>query len=807
MAWSAFTDLEALEPRLLLSATAALDVPDHAPADSDAVEVADASGIEQAASIASLSDSESQLQDIFGDLSSTSQTIETSASGEDSNVGANPILTIDSAELTAVATRAVSTAEDGAEDDADESAKNNQNSEITTAAEAAVQPGPGAVTTTITAAAGPGGSSPDLISVTEQLEETLRAANGPPGSENGSGSGSTSWVLKAGEILGGTGSPKLDLFNEAGVLSPGHSPGVFNVANYTQSPAASQLIEITGWNVNNAPVVYDQFIAAGNVTLDGTLKIKLTGFTPLVGQTFSILKWGGVRVGEFANYLGTTVPGNMQLALVPEYDDGAKELRLRVIDTESVALEVERGLRDIATMAGNLLNFSLPGGTSLPLIGKPLKDLLDAKKMVEDTIQGKLLSVVNALTPQAQVTQEIEKLEGQVFGNFTVKVTSVLGHYSNPSNPAKFYSWDVKLTLVETKLTDLLSSGLNSLFDFAFGSGSKLTLEDTLELDFTFGYDDTDGNPLTPAAFVDLRSITPRAKAVASNLNPLKFTPAWLLANPLTNVSATGNIAFETFIKFAPDPNTFPSGHWLATEPPTLPSLSNFSHTEAASVDATIVLNASLSDPNNLWAPFTFAKYSGQHTLHIVDTNLFDNVKSDVTLIIDGDLLVFGQKLTGIFTLSKSGASTDIAIDANVTNLELKLTVGIGPELRILKATGTGNFLLKDNGDLAGVASLTIAPGGGPQIPNIDDLSGAFTLTFNGANTPSTVPVPNNPSVVIPGGGPYYRIDGQNITLDLGLPDIVLHATKFTFEPIDTYAGQSKRQPAGRRHRRPGVVL
>ena len=86
------TDLEALEPRLLLSATAALDAPDHAPADSDAVEVADASGIEHdRLSIASLSDFESQLQDIFGDLTSTSQTIETSASGEDSNAGANPI--------------------------------------------------------------------------------------------------------------------------------------------------------------------------------------------------------------------------------------------------------------------------------------------------------------------------------------------------------------------------------------------------------------------------------------------------------------------------------------------------------------------------------------------------------------------------------------------------------------------------------------------------------------------------------------------------------------------------------------------
>mgnify|MGYP000002470295 CR=1 FL=1 len=38
----------------------------------------------------------------------------------------------------------------------------------------------------------------------------------------------------------------------------------------------------------------------------------------------------------------------------------------------------------------------------------------------------------------------------------------------------------------------------------------------------------------------------------------------------------------------------------------------------------------------------------------------------------------------------------DKAIAANITNLELKVTVGIGPSLRILKATESGNFLLKD---------------------------------------------------------------------------------------------------------------
>ncbi|MFO1502059.1 MAG: LEPR-XLL domain-containing protein [Verrucomicrobiota bacterium] len=775
--WATDTVLEALEPRLLLSAANGVDpqLTGAGESSSEVVEVTasiPAPAAEQLSS--SAMDAGVRMEDIFGDLGDGADewTLDEEPNPSETSDPDGELVVVSPSKgesSPAAAVNATGEAQPVAIAESEGLTVTRSSDSGQESAEVALPP-----------------ATVQPISMTEQLTETLRAANGPPGEGDGTSLGSVSFVLHAGEVLGGNGSPRLDLLNDGGTLSPGFSPGVFNTTNYTQTADATQEIEITGWNATNTPVVYDQVVASGNVALDGTLKIKLSGFTPVAGTDFSILKWGGVRVGEFANYLGTTVPGNDQLALVPEYDNGAKELRLRVVDTESVAVEVERALRDVADLAGNLLNLSLPGATSLPLIGSPIKDFLNAKKMVEDTIQAKILSVVNGLPTQALVTKAIEDLEGQSFGNFTVQVTSVLGHYSQVADATIYYAWDVKLTLKETKLTALLASGLNTVFDFLFGAGSQLTLEDTLELDFTFGYDDSDSNPLTPNAFVDLRSITPRVKAIASNINPLQLTPAWLLANPLTNISTTATVIFEAFIKFAPDPNTFPGGHWLSTQPATLPSLANFNHTQGSSLDATLVLNATLNDPNNLWAPFTFAKYSGQHTLHIVDADLFDNVKPDVTLTVNGDLLVFGQKLTGIFILSKSGSSTDIAIDANITNLELKLTVGIGPELRILKATGTGHFLMKDNGDLAGVASLTIAPGNGPELPNIDDLSGTFTLTFNGASTQITVPLPNNQSIAIPGGGPYYRIDGQNVTLDLGIPDLVLHADKFTFEPIDT---------------------
>ncbi|MGE4180602.1 MAG: hypothetical protein AB7J34_12315, partial [Limisphaerales bacterium] len=249
-------------------------------------------------------------------------------------------------------------------------------------------PGSGsAEDTTEVGALAPAASSDVTRPQAGEMVETLRGPNGPPeGSDVESGltgtTTTTTVVLGAGEVLGGNGLPGLDLINQAGTVSPGHSPGVMNVANYEQGPEGTEIIEINGWNANNAPVVYDQFIASGNVTLDGTLKIELSGFTPVVGQTFSILKWGGVRVGEFANYLGTTIATNDQLALVPEYDDIGKELRLRVIDTEGISPDIERALRDIADLAGNLLGISAPGATDLPWIGDGIADILDAKQMV-----------------------------------------------------------------------------------------------------------------------------------------------------------------------------------------------------------------------------------------------------------------------------------------------------------------------------------------------------------------------------------------------------------------------------------------
>lgn len=635
--------------------------------------------------------------------------------------------------------------------------------------------------------AAPGGVVPSVMA--EQLTETLTAANGPPETGAGVVSAPKSVVLKNGETLQGDGDPNLDVVNESGVVNPGHSPGILNVGNFVQGPEGTEVVEITGWNAGNAPVVYDQIIASGNVTLDGTLKVQWSGPAPAAGTSFSIIKWGGVRVGEFANYLGTTLPGNNQLALVPEYDDIAKEVRLRVVNTEAVVPEVERTLRDIANLAANLLNVSLPGATELPIIGQPIQDVLDAKRFVEETIQNEIAELIALFPTQAQVTRELENLDGEVLGPFTVEVKSVRGYYSSPAAPTTYYAWDVKLDIIETKLTQLVSDGLNKVVDFAFGPASKVTIENRLELDFTFGIDDIDSNPLTPNAFVDLRSLTPRVTVVASDLDPLQLTPAWLQSNPLTNISTSASITFEAFITFAPDPNLFPSGRWLSVLPPVLPDFSNFQETKGASVDATITLNLTQNDINNLWAPFVVAHYEGTHTLRIVDTDLFDNVKPDVTMVVDGDLFVLGQKITGVFTFFKAGASTDVAVDADISNLELKLTAGGESEVRILKATGQGNFLLKDNGDIAGIASLTIAPGNGPDLPNIDDFSGTFTLTFNDSNAAIAVPVDVGSPVNVPGGGPYYRIDGTNLVVDLGIPDVVLKASKFTFEPVDLTPG------------------
>jgi autotransporter-associated beta strand protein len=115
--------------------------------------------------------------------------------------------------------------------------------------------------------------------------------DGATGSATGTGPVT---VLNATLAGAGTIAGSVDNY---GLVSPGTSPGAFNVGgSYTQRTGGKLLVELASASS------YDQLLVIGDVTLGGTLDVSLIGgYAPLVGHSYNILGWGGTRTGQFAN--------------------------------------------------------------------------------------------------------------------------------------------------------------------------------------------------------------------------------------------------------------------------------------------------------------------------------------------------------------------------------------------------------------------------------------------------------------------------------------------------------------------------
>ena len=101
-------------------------------------------------------------------------------------------------------------------------------------------------------------------------------------------------------IFGGVGVVGGNLFN-AGVVSPGHSPGTLTVnGNYTQAPNGTLQIELAGYN----PGQFDLLKVGGTASLAGTVRFtSLNGFVPSNGARFVFLTAAGGVTGTFATSL------------------------------------------------------------------------------------------------------------------------------------------------------------------------------------------------------------------------------------------------------------------------------------------------------------------------------------------------------------------------------------------------------------------------------------------------------------------------------------------------------------------------
>jgi hypothetical protein len=119
-----------------------------------------------------------------------------------------------------------------------------------------------------------------------------------------------------GAILQGNGTVDLSVAGAVtfdGDVNPGTSPGVLRfVGNALPSALSTANIEIGGLVVGTE---HDQVNVTGNFVADGAANISvINGFTPQLGQTFTVLTYAS-RTGEFADTTGLSINPSLEFQL------------------------------------------------------------------------------------------------------------------------------------------------------------------------------------------------------------------------------------------------------------------------------------------------------------------------------------------------------------------------------------------------------------------------------------------------------------------------------------------------------------
>jgi autotransporter-associated beta strand protein len=111
---------------------------------------------------------------------------------------------------------------------------------------------------------------------------------------------SSSPILLDGGTLGGTGTVGVIMSSATGgALNPGSSPGILNCGNVTLNAATTNIVELNG---TAAGTGYDQVNVNGTVNLNNSVLKMVPGFTPTVGNSFTIINNDGADpvVGTFS---------------------------------------------------------------------------------------------------------------------------------------------------------------------------------------------------------------------------------------------------------------------------------------------------------------------------------------------------------------------------------------------------------------------------------------------------------------------------------------------------------------------------
>jgi len=113
--------------------------------------------------------------------------------------------------------------------------------------------------------------------------------------EDAAGLTNASSVTVNGGLLKGNGGLSSAIIQSGGTVAPGDSPGCLTATNMTIS--GTYAAEIGG---ATACTGYDQLQVSGSTTISGTLQISfVNGFTPTVGQSFTLISNSGSLSGTF----------------------------------------------------------------------------------------------------------------------------------------------------------------------------------------------------------------------------------------------------------------------------------------------------------------------------------------------------------------------------------------------------------------------------------------------------------------------------------------------------------------------------
>lgn len=598
-----------------------------------------------------------------------------------------------------------------------------------------------------------------------QLVETLHAANGPPEdslvtaqplggvvinvNENNAQLFGNELIIYEGETLKGTGSLGLSVVN-SGLFSPGNSPAVTNYSNYTQTASGEELIEIGGTAVGTQ---YDQVQVSALATLDGLLRIQLiSGFVPTAGQNFTVMTWAS-RVGEFANYLGTAEIGG-DLAFVPVYT--ATSLILHVVSTTSYnpyQTQIE-GLIQTTGQVADVMDTVGSFAHSLPFIDAKIGDLADTGSAITSAFLDKLNDLSGTIS-QADVTAQIEDMDGLTVGGFTMTVNGVLGNYG-----ATTFWWDVDITFSrsQTVTYDLGEAPFGATLSGAV-TGSVTA---TFNLDFSFGRDAT-------GYFIGLNDAEAR---VQLNTSP---TFSVTLGAPLSTTASvtSGTANLDAGLTVTPNAGILTGGRiYLNTleqlRDGALSMVTNFTYTPTSSLAVDLQLNASTA---NLGGTVSLSGGANAR-LQMTSADLF-TTDPDVDFEFQNATLSLGASFPGFqgnFSIFTDGTKT--YIDATITSL--KLMVGA---TRVLEMSGTASFVLAD-GEVAGKADLTFV--NGPALADLTITGGTWRLELNTGEDDAEVPY-GSETVTLPGGN-YLRIEADGAGLSFTInPTFTLNGN-FVFE-------------------------